>query len=121
MYGATNDNGRAALWLYQERFPSRRTSNHKMFQWQLCENGAFSASTDGRGRSMCVCVCVTVRQNILEEIILDHVDKTPGRKIQWLYHVVYISVTQSLGEFCCCNVGVDTISKTLLTLYGITR
>ncbi|GFY15291.1 hypothetical protein TNCV_1571021 [Trichonephila clavipes] len=40
---------------------------------QLCESGLFIASTDGRGRSR------TVRQTHLEEVILDHVNETPGK------------------------------------------
>ncbi|GFU27153.1 hypothetical protein TNCV_775721 [Trichonephila clavipes] len=59
--------------LYLERF-SRRMPNHKIFQrlhQQLCENGSFTASTDGRGRSR------TVRQTYLEDVILDHEDETP--------------------------------------------
>ncbi|GFV19429.1 hypothetical protein TNCV_3663621 [Trichonephila clavipes] len=50
MYGAANGKGRAALRLYQKRFPSRRMLNHKMFQrlhQQLCDSGSFIASTDG--------------------------------------------------------------------------
>ncbi|GFX94247.1 hypothetical protein TNCV_4292921 [Trichonephila clavipes] len=50
MYGAANGNDREALRLYQERFPSRRMPNHRIFQQlhqQLCENGSFIARTDG--------------------------------------------------------------------------
>ncbi|KAF8771229.1 hypothetical protein HNY73_018676 [Argiope bruennichi] len=79
MYGADNGNGRAELRCYQKRFLSRRMPNHKMFERlhrQLYENGSFNTSTDGRDRSR------TVRQPHMEEIILDHVDETPGTGIR---------------------------------------
>ncbi|GFX44930.1 uncharacterized protein TNCV_3429791 [Trichonephila clavipes] len=74
MYGAVNDNGREALRLHQEHFPSRCMSNHKIFQRlhrKTCENGSFDVSIDGRGRSR------TVRQTHLKEVILNHVDERP--------------------------------------------
>ncbi|GFS59932.1 hypothetical protein TNCV_3957301 [Trichonephila clavipes] len=73
LYGAVKGNGRAVLQLYQERFPSRRLPNYKIFPKfyrQLYEKGSFIASIDERGRSR------TVRRIYLEEILLDHVDET---------------------------------------------
>ncbi|GFY34061.1 uncharacterized protein TNCV_4982641 [Trichonephila clavipes] len=96
MYSAVNGNGRAAIRLYQKRFPSSHMLNHKMFQRlrrQLRENGSFIASTDGRGRPR------TVRQH-LEEVILDHVDETPG--------------TSRRAVACCLHVSQPTVRRVLL-------
>ncbi|GFV18165.1 hypothetical protein TNCV_169681 [Trichonephila clavipes] len=61
--------------MYQKRFPSRLMPNHKKFQRlhrELCEKGSFVASTGDRGSSR------AVRQTHLEEVVLDHVGKTPS-------------------------------------------
>ncbi|GFW24024.1 NACHT domain-and WD repeat-containing protein 1 [Trichonephila clavipes] len=50
-------NSKAALRVYEGRFPSRRMLNHKMFlrlHRQQCENGRLMASTDAKGRSRTV-------------------------------------------------------------------
>ncbi|GFS72749.1 hypothetical protein TNCV_1421311 [Trichonephila clavipes] len=63
MYGVVNGNSRAALRLYQERFPSRRMPNHKMFQRlhrQLWKNSSFIASIGGRGENASQCECQIV-------------------------------------------------------------
>ncbi|GFW15389.1 uncharacterized protein TNCV_3740931 [Trichonephila clavipes] len=75
IYSAANGNGRAALRLYQECFPSRRMPNPKMFHRlhrQLCENGSLIACTDGRSKSR------IVKQTLLEKAILDQVDEKSG-------------------------------------------
>ncbi|GFR26730.1 uncharacterized protein TNCT_20431 [Trichonephila clavata] len=75
MYGAANSNGRAALRMHQERFPSRHMPNHKMFQQlhrQLCENGPFTANTRDKGISRTSC------QTHLEEVFLSQADETTG-------------------------------------------
>ncbi|GFW01096.1 hypothetical protein TNCV_1763341 [Trichonephila clavipes] len=109
MYGGTNGKGKVALWLCQERCPSRLIPNHKIFQRlhrQLNENGSFIFSIDGRGRPR------TRRQEQLREVILHHVDEIPG--------------TSTRAVACCLHVSqqtiqrvfrlVDTISKAVLTL-----
>ncbi|GFU75735.1 hypothetical protein TNCV_1651951 [Trichonephila clavipes] len=73
IYGASNGDGRAALRLYLERFPSGRMLNHKMFQRSyrpLCESNSFVASTYVKNRSS------SRRQTYLEKVILDYVDET---------------------------------------------
>ncbi|KFM62974.1 hypothetical protein X975_21073, partial [Stegodyphus mimosarum] len=73
MYGADNGNGRAALRLYQERFPNRRMPKNTMFERlhrSLCENGSLEATSDTRsGR--------TARQPRIKESILNIVHESP--------------------------------------------
>ncbi|GFT15387.1 DUF4817 domain-containing protein [Trichonephila clavipes] len=106
MYGAVNGNDRGALRLYQERFPSKRMLNHKMFQrlhQGLCENGSFITSTHRRGRQR------TVRQTHWEEVILDYVDGTPGTSIRTVARRLYRLQNFTVGLL------VDAIYKTIST------
>ncbi|GFW19690.1 hypothetical protein TNCV_1605811 [Trichonephila clavipes] len=64
---------------------------------QLCENSSSIASTEGRGRSR------TVRQTHLEEVILDHLDETPGTKT--VACRLHVTQPTSFGEFYCGTVG----------------
>lgn len=88
MFGVANGNRRAAPRLYQGRFTNRSIPNHKILEWlhrQLCENGSFIVSTDGRGRSN------TERQPHVEEIILKLVDDTFHTSIRAIACRVHIS------------------------------
>ncbi|GFT65058.1 hypothetical protein TNCV_2610911 [Trichonephila clavipes] len=87
-YGTAKSNSREALMMYQESFLSRSMPKHKIFQLlyqQLCENGSFITITDGRGRSR------TARQTHLQEVISDHVDKTPVKSARTAENRLHVS------------------------------
>ncbi|GFX07671.1 hypothetical protein TNCV_4159401 [Trichonephila clavipes] len=47
IYSLANGNERAAVQLYEERYPTRRPSNHGTFAWvhqNLMEHGSFRAT-----------------------------------------------------------------------------
>ena len=57
MYSAANGINIAAIQLYQERFPNKRMSNHKMLEWlhqHLDEYCAFHACSTRRTRTRIV-------------------------------------------------------------------
>ena len=73
MYSAANGINIAAIQLYQERFPNKRMSNHKMLEWlhqHLDEYCAFHACSTRRTRTR-----IVPHPNV-EEPISNIVDET---------------------------------------------
>ncbi|GFW05562.1 DUF4817 domain-containing protein [Trichonephila clavipes] len=81
IYGLADGNGRAAVRLYRERYPTRRQPNHQMFvrvHQNLVERGSFRATIEGTGRRR------IARTPIFEEGVLHAVDQTPGPSVRAL-------------------------------------
>ncbi|GFV47601.1 DUF4817 domain-containing protein [Trichonephila clavipes] len=81
IYGLADGNGRAAVRLYRERYPTRRQPNHQTFarvHQNLVERGSFRATIEGTGRRR------IARTPILEEGVLHAVDQTPGTSVRAL-------------------------------------
>ncbi|GFU50009.1 hypothetical protein TNCV_2362771 [Trichonephila clavipes] len=84
-----------------ETFSSRCMRNPKIFQRlhrRLYENSSFVANINGRSISR------TVRQTLLEEILLDHLDETPG--------------TSTRAVACRLLVSQRTVWRVLLLVVG---
>ncbi|KFM77037.1 hypothetical protein X975_18776, partial [Stegodyphus mimosarum] len=99
MYGTANGNGRAALRLYQERFPKRRMPKHTMFERlrrSLCENGSFEVTSNTRsGRR-------TALQPRIEESILNIAHESPqtstraiARRLQLSHSTVWTVLNEN--------------------------
>ncbi|GFT97666.1 transposase-like protein [Trichonephila clavipes] len=81
IYGLADGNGRAAVRLYRERYPTRRQPNHQTFarvHQNLVERGSFRATIEGTGRRR------IARTPIFEEGVLHAVDQTPGTSVRAL-------------------------------------
>ncbi|GFX98880.1 DUF4817 domain-containing protein [Trichonephila clavipes] len=79
IYGLADGNGRAAVRLYRERYPTRRQPNHQTFarvHQNLVERGSFRATIEGTGRRR------IARTPIFEEGVLHAVDQTPGTSVR---------------------------------------
>ncbi|GFU69550.1 DUF4817 domain-containing protein [Trichonephila clavipes] len=73
-------NGRAAVRLYRERYPTRRQPNHQTFaqvHHNLVERGSFRATIEGTGWRR-------IARTIFEEGVLHPVDQTPGTSVRAL-------------------------------------
>lgn len=81
IYGLANGNGRAAVRLYGERYPTRRQPNHQTFarvHQSLAEHGSFRAMIEGTGRPR------TARTPVFEEGVLNAVDRNPDTSVRAL-------------------------------------
>ncbi|GFX02091.1 DUF4817 domain-containing protein [Trichonephila clavipes] len=81
IYGLADGNGRVAVRLYRERYPTRRQPNHQTFarvHQNLVERGSFRATIEGTGRRR------IARTPIFEEGVLHAVDQTPGTSVRAL-------------------------------------
>ncbi|GFV73483.1 DUF4817 domain-containing protein [Trichonephila clavipes] len=81
IYGLADGNGRAAVRLYRERYPTRRQQNHQTFSrvhQNLVERGSFRATIEGTGRRR------IARTPIFEKGVLHAVDQTPGTSVRAL-------------------------------------
>ncbi|GFV01344.1 uncharacterized protein TNCV_2125701 [Trichonephila clavipes] len=81
IYDLADGNGRAAVRLYRERYPTRRQPNHQTFarvHQNLVERGSFRAAIEGTGRRR------IARTPIFEEGVLHAVDQTPGTSVRAL-------------------------------------
>ncbi|GFS84717.1 uncharacterized protein TNCV_4608201 [Trichonephila clavipes] len=76
-----NGNGHAAVWLYGERYPKRRQSNHQTFtsvHQNLAEYGFFKVAIEGTGRLR------TARTPVFEKGVLHAVDRNPSTSVRAL-------------------------------------
>ncbi|GFY09750.1 DUF4817 domain-containing protein [Trichonephila clavipes] len=81
IYDLADGNGRAAVRLYRERYPTRRQPNHQTFarvHQNLVERGSFRAAIEGTGRRR------LARTPIFEEGVLHAVNQTPGTSVRAL-------------------------------------
>ena len=77
-YGATFTNGRAAHWLYQDRYPNCRIPHHTTFpsiHRRLCQSGTVHRRVDGQGRG-----------------------RMSTRDIAWHFHICHVTVWKILQE-----------------------
>ena len=78
IYGLADGNGRAAVRLYGERYPTRRQPNHHRVRSGASEHGSFRATTESTG------VPRTARTPIFEENVLHAVNQNPGTSVRAL-------------------------------------